>query len=319
MKLLKISKVTIALATAFSLGIANTSVVFAQQGSREEMAFITTVADAENQVLQQGFSESVDVARPSTAKITDEGVIGSTGFGEISVSFGDSAQLEDVAGTKYAADTKAGAVARASDEVGTLMQVEEVAKHEDFVETEWDISMPDGVEAVVFDDGSVGFRRDTGDGVSAISETVISAPWAVDAGGNLLDTWYEISADGSSLKQVVNTQEVEGEIVLDPRVTYGWGVYYNWYGGELSTLKAAGTDSLALAAGYGCGKVGNLRHPVVVAIAGLLCLTVGSTVALWALKTALDNLRDINNRTCYQWKVGSNEIKTVSARGNCTL
>ena len=220
--------------------------------------------------------------------------------------------------TEYATDTKAGAVARASGEVGTLMQAEEVAKHEDFVEVEWNISMPDGVETVAFNDGSIGFRLDTGDGVSAISETVISAPCAVDEGGNLLDTWYEISEDGSSLKQVVNTQEVEGEIVLDPRVTYGRGVYYNWYGGELRALKAAGTGSLALAVGYGCAKVGNLRHPAIVAIAGLLCLTAGSTVALWSLKTALDNLRNINDGTCYQWKVGSNEIKTVSARGNCS-
>lgn len=68
---------------------------------------------------------------------------------------------------------------------------------------------------------------------------------------------------------------------------------------------------------YGYAKVGNLRHPAVMAIARLLWLTAGSTVALWPLKTALDNLRNINDGTCYQWKVGSNEIKTVSARGNC--
>ena len=315
--MLKINKAITAVVAAFSLGLANTSVAAAQQVGREEMALIATVDDAETQVLQQGFSESVDVARPSMAKTTNEGVVGFTGFGEISVSFGDSVQLEDVVQTEYATDTKAGAVARASGEVGTLMQAEEVAKHEDFVEVEWNISMPDGVETVAFNDGSIGFRLDTGDGVSAISETVISAPWAVDEGGNLLDTWYEISEDGSSLKQVVNTQEVEGEIVLDPRVTYGRGVYYNWYGGELRALKAAGTGSLALAVGYGCAKVGNLRHPAIVAIAGLLCLTAGSTVALWSLKTALDNLKNINDGTCYQWKVGSNEIKTVSARGNC--
>ncbi|MEZ2189437.1 hypothetical protein [Corynebacterium sp. CCM 9204] len=243
---------------------------------------------------------------------------GDTYFGEISVSFGDSVKLEDVAWTEYAADVETGAVARASSEVGTLIQTEVVAKHEDFVEKEWGLSMPKGVEAVVFDDGSVGFRMDTGNGVSAVSETVISAPWAVDEDGNPLETWYEINADGSSLRQIVDTQETEGEIVLDPQITYGWGVYFNWFGWELRALKSAGGASLALAVGYGCAQVARLRHPLVVAVAGLLCVTVGSTVALWSLKVALDNLRHINDGTCYQWKVGSYQINTVAERGNCT-
>ena len=82
-------------------------------------------------------------------------------------------------------------------------------------------------------------------------------------------------------------------------------------------MKAAGTGALALAAGYGCAKVGSLRQPAVVAIGGLICITAGTTFALWALKRALDNLRNIYDGTCYQWKVGSNEIKKVSERGNC--
>lgn len=317
MDTIKISKATIAVVTVLSLGTANTSFAVAQQSSSKEMTLIETVADAENHALQQGASEGADVARPSVATITDEGVTGTTGLGEISISFGDSVQLENVVRTEYAVDTESGAVARASDEIGTLMQIEEVAEHEEFVEVEWEISKPDGVEAVVLEDGSVGFRLDNENGVSAVSETVISAPWAVDEAGNTLDTWYEIGADGSSLKQVVNTQGIEGEIVLDPRVTYGWGVYYNWYGGELRALKSAGNVSLALAIGYGCVKAGNLRNPAIVAIVGLVCLTSGSTVALWALRTALENIRHIHDATCYQWKVGSTQIKTVSARKNC--
>ncbi|MCK7675720.1 hypothetical protein [Corynebacterium pygosceleis] len=214
-------KLIVTVVTAVVLGVSNISAASAQEVGGEEGSLVETALAAEKQAIQQGVSERAEVARPSKAEITDEGVTGDTYFGEISVSFGDSVKLEDVAWTEYAADVETGAVARSSSGVGTLIQTEVVAKHEDFVEKEWGLSMPKGVEAVVFDDGSVGFRMDTGNGVSAVSETVISAPWAVDEDGNPLETWYEISADGSSLRQIVDTQETEGEIVLDPQITYG--------------------------------------------------------------------------------------------------
>lgn len=308
-------KTAIAVVTAVALGSATASATVVEEKSDLVESMIT----AENIAIQKGIVERVEVSQPAEAKITHEGVTGETDFGEISVSFSEPVRLEDAARKGYAADSDMGAVAKASSEVGTLLQKTEVEEQEQFVETEWDISLPEGVEAVSFDDGSIGFRMDTGNGVAAVSETRISAPWAVDEHGNPLETWYEISPDGSSITQIVNTQDVVGEVILDPRITYGWGVYYNWYGGELRGLKAAGSGSLALAAGYGCAQVGKLRHPVVVAFVGLLCLTVGSTVAIWALRTALNNLRHINDSTCYQWKVGDTSIKTVSPRGNCSL
>ena len=182
------------------------------------------------------------------------------------------------------------------------------------------MSLPRDVKPVSFDDGSIGFRTDTENGVSAVSETRISTPWAVDKHGNPLETWYEISSDGSSITQVVNTQDIEGEIVLDPRITYGQGVYYNWYGSELRTLKAASAASFALAISYGCVNAGRLRQPALVAVVGLMCMATGSVVGIEALRFALDNFKEsFKDHNCYQWKFGSHHITPVAAKGNCSL
>ncbi|AKE42201.1 Uncharacterised protein [Corynebacterium kutscheri] len=306
-------KTAIAVIATLSLGSANVSAVVVN----EEENLLKTITTAESNATQKGIIKHVEVSQPTEAKINDKGVTGDSGFGEISVSFDEHVRLEDIAQTEYAVDTEVGAVAKATSEVGMLLQTEKVEKHEQFIESKWDLSLPEGVEAISFDDGSIGFRMETENGVSAISETTISAPWAVDEHGNSLETWYEISTDGSSITQIVNTQDIEGKIILDPRVTYGRGIYINWYGGELRALKAAGSTSLALAAGYGCAQVSQLRHPALIAIAGLLCLTVGSPVAIRSLRYALNNLRSINDGTCYQWKVGSYYMNTVPASGNC--
>lgn len=118
----------------------------------------------------------------------------------------------------------------------------------------------------------------------------------------------------------MNTQDIEGEIVLDPRITYGQGVYYNWYGSELRTLKAASAASFALAVGYGCANVNRLRHPALVAVAGLMCVTAGSVVGIEALRFALDNFKEsFKDHSCYQWKFGSRHITPVAVKGNCSL
>ena len=309
-------KSAIAMMAAVALGASNASATVV---SREKV-LLETVISAEGNVTQKGIIQRVKVSQPAEAKKNDKGVTGETGFGEISVSFSEPVKLKDVTRTEYATDTEAGAAVKTTSEVGMLLQTEEVKKHEQFVKNKWDLSLPRDVKPVSFDDGSIGFRTDTENGVSAVSETRISTPWAVDKHGNPLETWYEISSDGSSITQVVNTQDIEGEIVLDPRITYGQGVYYNWYGSELRTLKAESAVTFALAVGYGCVNVNRLRHPALVAVAGLMCMTVGSTVGFRALRFALDNFTEsFKDHSCYQWKFGSHHITPVAVKGNCSL
>lgn len=88
-------------------------------------------------------------------------------------------------------------------------------------------------------DSEVTFRKVTPEGLSIIERTPgsfevvaddtletisqIQAPWAVDATGRHLPTWYErVGADG--LRQEVDTTHAQYPIVVDPWVSVGW--YY---------------------------------------------------------------------------------------------
>lgn len=303
------------MAAIVSLGAVNASAAEVD----ENPALVSAVAAAEAGAAQEGIIEQVEVSQPEEAEIFASGVKGSTGFGDISVSFDDAVDLEAVGNSDYAADAEFGAVAKAASEVGTLLQKIEVEEKERTVETVWDLSMPQGVEAVAFEDGSIGFRMDNGDGVSVVSETVISALWAVDDEGNPLKTWYEVDPEVSSIIQIVDTADVSGEVVVDPRITYGKGVYFNWFGAELRSLKAAGSAGIALAIGYGCAQAGKLRNPALIAVVGTICMVTGGTVGLNSLKVALSNVKQIFDNTCYQWKVGDYRIKVVPSKGNCSV
>ncbi len=74
---------------------------------------------------------------------------------------------------------------------------------------------PATAEATVHEDGSasVTLKRET-----AVVRTIgVAAPWAVDADGTALDTWYE--SDGSALVQVVDASEAVAPVTFDPTYT----------------------------------------------------------------------------------------------------
>lgn len=284
-------------------------------GERENVLPVAIAAEIEAE--KRGATVSPQVSQPSPVRVQDSGIVGETNFGDVGISFDASLDLESSGRKGYVVDQSHGAVVKSEGEVGVLMRVLSSEDLDGVVEEQWALDLPDGVQAFILPEGGVGFRLAKEGGVTAISETVISAPWAVDSQGNSLETWYELDADGKTIVQFVDSVSAQGDIVVDPRITYGRGVYINWWGGELRALKAGGSSSLALAAGYGCLKAGKLRHPAVVAVVGLVCLTAGSTASLWLLRNALNNVRHIFDGRCYQWKVGSSRINSVGARGNC--
>lgn len=243
----------------------------------------------------------------------DNGVSGETGFGMISLqpSEGELTEYSSFANV----DVDAGLVAKTSGDTGTLLKT--LRSNSDVERITWNLGLPDLVEPFLTQDGGIGFRIESSDGMYSVSETRIAAPWAVDESGNDLETYYEIDPVGDSFEQIVKTADAEGDVVADPRITYGWGVYINFSSFEIQTLKAEGLVELALATGYTCAQVGNLRHPLVVAVAGLVCLTVGSTVALWSLRTALNSVSNIDWNACYQWEIGRNSFVKVPPNGNC--
>lgn len=181
----------------------------------------------------------------------------------------------------------------------------------------WNLTIPDSVEPFIRTDGGVGFRTKTREAKYAVSETAIASPWAVDEAGTSLNTHCELSDDGKTLTQVVETQGAVGEIFADPRTTYGKGVYINFTSAELEILQASGRGAMALAVGYTCAQSGQLRHPIVVAIVGTLCLVTGTPIAMRGLGAALDDLKSIEWNSCYQWKVGDYRMTKVDPNGNC--
>ena len=66
-------------------------------------------------------------------------------------------------------------------------------------EISYELDIPEGARLILRPDGSIDIGGETGNGGWASAR--LAAPWAVDADGRFVDTWYEVS--GSTVTQVV--------------------------------------------------------------------------------------------------------------------
>lgn len=152
-------------------------------------------------------------------------------------------------------------------------------------------------------DGSVVLSREASPGVRLSAE--IAPPWAKDASGRSLSTWYVLDSSRRVLTQHVDTEGATYPIAADPRLTYGWGIYLNVTGAE---AKAIGSAVIAVG---GAGAVvacsGLSKFPVLLGrIVQLLCTVVGvptirailnSIVSLWRTGGST------SSATCYQRRI----------------
>lgn len=126
----------------------------------------------------------------------------------------------------------------------------------------YEIGIAGDAKLEVNEDGSVDVTAD--DGTVA---AVIAAPWARDANGESVSTWYEV--DGPTLTQVVDHigTNVAYPVVADPTVFYC--AIAGWYPGQCVKLNKAETKAAANAIASGvagtaavsshfCGKVANV-------------------------------------------------------------
>lgn len=136
---------------------------------------------------------------------------------------------------------------------------------------------PDGYVSTVFDDGSAAFVPADLQGGSFLA---IDAPWATDANGTPVDTWY--AADGDSLIQVVNdTADIVYPVVADPQIVVGWNgaaAYFNR--AETQTIAQSGwTPGTAALA---CGALSVSLGPAAAGIMAAACAAVSGVIVYQA-------------------------------------
>lgn len=168
-------------------------------------------------------------------------------------------------------------------------------------------------------DGSVLLTREEARGERLTAE--IAPPWAKDATGRSLPTWYALDSSGHVLTQHVDTAGAVFPVAADPRLTFGWGVYLNVTGAEAKAIASAVLAIGGAGAIVACSGLGRL--PVVLGrVVQLLCTAVGvptirvilnSIVSLWR------NGGSTSTSTCYQKRiVGPSTGWYVVALRNCT-
>jgi hypothetical protein len=148
----------------------------------------------------------------------------------------------------------------------------------------------------------------------------IAPPWAKDASGRSLPTWYVLDASRRVLTQHVDTAGATYPVVADPRLTYGWGVYLNVTGAE---AKAIGSAALAVGGGLNVAIcLGKVLPHALGSLAAMLCTVVGGPSVLSIIQSIVSLWRgggSTSNTTCYQRRIAgpSSGWHRVALR-NCT-
>lgn len=95
-------------------------------------------------------------------------------------------------------------------------------------EFSYDVDVPDGMEIIEHDDGSllIGTQRQVGGRVTVEVDGVIGAPWAVDADGEAVPASYEVDG-GTVTMHVEHSADVAYPVVADPAYTAG-GFRISW-------------------------------------------------------------------------------------------
>ncbi|WJY71722.1 hypothetical protein [Corynebacterium auriscanis] len=128
---------------------------------------------------------------------------------------------------------------------------------------------------------------------------IIDEPWAVDAKGKMLPTTYSI--DGNKIIQRIDTKGASYPIVADPKVTWGRGMYINFWGQELNVLGSAAGIALGILGASGCAAVGVTKKipNLPKAIIGFLCSVGGSQLAKDMIRASMRN-NSFRAGQCYQ-------------------
>jgi hypothetical protein len=110
-------------------------------------------------------------------------------------------------------------------------------------EYNYDVTLPDGGYITVGNDGSaiiIGYDQEP--------VAMVSAPWAKDANGKVIETYF--TTDGSTLTQHIihNVEGVIYPVTADPSVAWNWsgiGVYLNRRETNTAMFRAGGIAAIS--------------------------------------------------------------------------
>ncbi|MEV6287298.1 hypothetical protein [Kribbella sp. NPDC051770] len=147
---------------------------------------------------------------------------------------------------------------------------------------------------------------------------VIEAPWAIDANGKQIRTWY--TAEGNQLVQHVDATGARYPLTLDPKLTYGRGVYLNMWGHEVQAALAALIAMGGGAAYITCQGLSKLPGGVK-KVLDVVCKVSGAAAAVTIrnILQTLKSLKDIKAWDCYQKRIVPNQGSWKIVNGkNCS-
>ena len=133
----------------------------------------------------------------------------------------------------------------------------------------------------------------------------VEPAWAVDANGDPVETWYEVTADGSLMQVIDPDDSTEYPVVADPRVIWsagsgGIGYFVTMTATEMKALAIAITSLGGAVAAATC--VGLTKLPVAIAkFAQAACSLVGGLTLQTVYKAVLAAYKAPLNSWCYMY------------------
>lgn len=260
---------------------------------------------------EPGAAPNADVDIPAVGS-ADIVVGGDIGDGTLGIPATGRGAVGDDGTTVFDGSSRDSAIAVQTTETGVRAVVD--IQSEDAPES-YDFQLGGDIANLTLEaDGSVTIRN-----VDGKISGQVATPWAYDANGTSVPTHYEVT--GTTLTQIV---EHKGggfvyDIVADPRLTYGWGVYLNMRGWEVKALASVTYTTGAVASIVAC-QTSKLPSPLS-RIVMLACNVIGGSSVLSIVKTlsSIAKSKAVAANGCYQTKIvpPSKILKKVAVH-NCT-
>ncbi|MFC4336049.1 hypothetical protein [Salininema proteolyticum] len=276
-----------------------------------------------NLVTQFESSEAADRSKPSISLADSSDQAFALNYGEglsVEISYDADKSTGPAIGTngttvyQEASDSTDLAAQVSEDSSLSLLTVlnDETASSEQT----YTLNLPAGAEAVPTERGGFEIVMKS-EGVE-LNLGTIEAPWAEDANGEEVETYYEI--DGDQLTQYIETNEnTMFPVVADPKVTFGWGVYLNMWGREMKAVGVA-LGGISYSAYWGsCVYLDKIPHPAFRNVIRGVCAVVGVGTAkdfLKHMKKLIENDK-WNSSSCYQIKIATNDRWKKVSKKNC--
>ncbi|MBB0992724.1 hypothetical protein G6009_15330 [Dietzia sp. SLG510A3-30A2] len=113
-------------------------------------------------------------------------------------------------------------------------------------QAKWSFTMPPGTElksnegggvSLLITEGAESSGADMPESATIEVRDFIEAPWAIDRDGDVVPTHYVVQ--GNTVTQVLDRGDNDSEVVADPKLTFGFGVYLSMWGWEANAFRSA--------------------------------------------------------------------------------